>query len=162
MPMTLNEALLEKLASWKPPPGRASLGVSTEGAPWTASVVADETNPLSCLLWELTLRRSKPECAASETEIKNWAERVSQRGTGLLENLHVVEVDALRRQAQLRSEEPSQRGDEVFYYELLLTGTYEVLLRRYKASRQGTGRREQVASPITHEALAKLVSALID
>jgi hypothetical protein len=162
MPMTLNEALLEKLASWKPPPGRASLGVSAEGSPWTATVVADETNPLSSLLWELSLRRGKPDRAATETELKTWADRVSQRGTGLLENFHVVEVDAVRQQAQLRSEEPSQRGDEVFYYELLLSGTYEVLLRRYKAPRQGAGRREQIASPITHEALAKLVSALIE
>ena len=159
--MTLNEALLEKLASWKPPPGRASLGVSAEGSPWTATVVADETNPLSSLHWELSLRRAKPTNAATEAELKIWADRVSRRGTGLLENLHVVEVDAVRHQAQLRSEEPSQRGDEVFYYELLLSGTYEVLLRRYKAPRQGAGRREQIASPITHEALAKLVSALI-
>ena len=159
--MTLNEALLEKLASWKPPPGRASLGVSAEGSPWTANVVADETNPLSCLLWELSLRRTKPNRPSTETVLKTWAERVSQRGTGLLENLHVVEVDAVRQQAQLRSEEPAQRGDEIFYYELLLTGTYEVLLRRYKAPGQGAGRREQVASPITHEALAKLVSALV-
>jgi hypothetical protein len=161
MPMTLNEALLEKLASWKPPPGRASLGVSAEGSPWTATVVADETNPLSSLLWDLSLRRGKPDRAATETELKTWAERVSQRGMGLLENLHVVEVDAVRQQAQLRSDEPSQRGDEVFYYELLLSGTYEVLLRRYKAPRQGAGHREQIASPITHEALAKLVSTLI-
>jgi hypothetical protein len=80
----------------------------------------------------------------------------------LLENLHVVEVDAARRQAQLRSEEPSQRESEVLYYELLLTGTFEVLLRRYKAPRHGGARREQVSSPLTHEALAKLVSALID
>jgi hypothetical protein len=159
--MTLNEALLEKLASWKPPSGRASLGVSAEGSPWTATVVADETNPLSSLLWELSLRRAKPGNTATETELKTWADRVSQRGTGLLENLHVVEVDAVRQQAQLRSEEPSQRGDEVFYYELLLTGTYEVLLRRYKAPKQGAGRREHIASPITHEALAKLVSALV-
>jgi hypothetical protein len=50
----------------------------------------------------------------------------------------------------------------VLYYELLLTGTYEVLLRRYKAPRQGGARREQISSPLTHEALAKLVSALID
>jgi hypothetical protein len=158
--MTLNEALLEKLAKWKPPAGRASLGASDDSSGWTATVVADETNPLSCLLWELALRRGKPAQEPTETELREWADRVAQRGTGLLENLHVVEVDLARRQIQLRSDEPSQRGDELYYYELLLTGIHDVLLRRYKTPRQG-GRREQIASPITHEALAKIVAALI-
>jgi hypothetical protein len=158
--MKLNETLLERLVKWKPPAGRASLGASDASSGWTATVVADETNPLSCLLWELSLRRGKPEQNPTETELKTWAERVCQRGTGLLENLHIVELDAARLKAQLRSEEPSQRGDELYYYELLLTGTQDVLLRRYKAPRQG-GRREQIASPITHEALTKIVAALL-
>ena len=53
-----------------------------------------------------------------------------------------------------------QRGDEVFYYEVLLTGTREGLLRRYRAW-QNNGRREQVAFAVTNDALAKLVSDLI-
>jgi hypothetical protein len=158
--MNLNEALLEKLAKWKPASGRANLSATDEASGWTVTVTADEANTLSCLLWEVNLRRRASEKESADNELKTWAERLAERATGLLENLRVVEIDVSRRQALLRSEQPAQRGDEVFYYEVLLTGAEEALLRRYRAW-QNSGRREQVAFPVTNEALAKLVSDLI-
>ena len=158
--MSLNEVLLEKLAKWSLTSGRASLSATDRASGWTATVTADEANTLSCLVWELNLQRRRTADEASSEDLRKWAERLAVRATGLLENLCVVEIDVLRRQALLRSQQPAQRGDEVFYYEVLLTGTEEALLRRYRAW-LNNGRREPVAFPVTNEALAKLVSDLI-
>jgi hypothetical protein len=151
--MSLANTLLEKLADWHPQ-GRQQLVVP--GEPWTVVLAADRSDQVGCLVWELTLRRA----AAPGTPLAAWAERVAGRVTGLLEPLKLLEVDALRDEALLRSEEPAQRGDKLFYYELLLKGRGEALLRRYHGTRQGNGRREQVAFALTHEALAKLVTDL--
>ncbi|HZT83072.1 MAG TPA: hypothetical protein VFA26_22780, partial [Gemmataceae bacterium] len=70
-----------------------------------------------------------------------------------------VEVDAARNEALLRSVEPTRRGDDAFYSELLLRGTRAAELRRYRAARPDA-RREQVAFALTHEALAKVVGDL--
>jgi hypothetical protein len=158
--MNLNEALLERLANWKPGSGRSSLTAIDETSGWSATATADEANALSCLLWELSLRRGPVATEPPGDALKIRAENIAGRATGLLENLRVVEIDAPRGQALLRSQQPAQRGDEVFYYEVLLTGTREGLLRRYRAW-QNNGRREQVAFAVTNDALAKLVSDLI-
>jgi hypothetical protein len=68
-----------------------------------------------------------------------------------------VEVDGERQQAQLRSEEPLQRADKRFYYEVVLGASGSAVLRRFQAATNHT-RREQVTFALTHEALAKLVS----
>ncbi len=155
--MKLDEALLEKLADWRAD-SRRSLAASVEGCPWTVALTADRADQLGCLVWELALRRATPPGPARP--LGAWAERTAGRVTGLLEPLKVVEVDSLRNEALLRSQEPARRGDELFYYELLLKGSGEALLRRYHASRRGKARREQVAFALTHEALAKLVADL--
>jgi hypothetical protein len=56
----------------------------------------------------------------------------------------------------LRSDKPARRGDSHYYYELLLKGTREARLRRYQTTEAGKS-RTQVAFPITHEALARVV-----
>ena len=152
--MSLENTLLEKLADWRPD-GRQPLVVP--GEPWAVCLTADRSDQVGCLMWELTLRRCPP--AASAT-LQAWAERVAGRVTGLLEPLKLLEVDTLRDEALLRSEEPARRGERVFYYELLLKGRGEALLRRYHGAHHGQARREQVAFALTHEALAKLVADL--
>jgi hypothetical protein len=158
--MNLSEALLERLGNRKPASGRTSVSAIDEASGWSATAAVDEANSLSCLLWELRLRRGPSTAEGSSDELRIWAEQIANRATGLLENLRVMEIDASRGQALLRSQQPAQRGDEVFYYEVLLTGTHEVLLRRYRAW-HNNGRREQVTFAVTNEALAKLVSVLI-
>ena len=64
-------------------------------------------------------------------DLETRAEQVCQRVTGLLEPLRLVEVDAPRQSALLRSEQPGQRGDERFYYEVLLDGDGGATVRRY-------------------------------
>jgi hypothetical protein len=157
--MSLNEVLLAKLANWKPAASRTSLTVADEATGWSATATVDESNTLSCLLWDLHVRRAADEQKPSSDELKAWTERIAQDATGLLENLRVVEIDLPRGQAQLRSEQPAQRGDEVFYYEVLLSGARDAHLRRFRAS-QSHGRREQVVFPVTNEALAKIVSVI--
>jgi hypothetical protein len=155
--MNLDEILVGKLADWRPA-GRQTLHVAPEGSGWALTLGADRADEVGCLVWELALRRTTP-APAGET-VKAWADRVARRVTGLLEPLKVVEVDDPRNEALLRSREAARRGDELFYYELLLKGTAEALLRRYRGAAQPNGRREQVAFPLTHEAVAKLVGDL--
>lgn len=154
--MTLANTILEKLADWRPE-GRQTLTLPGEGSGWTVAITADRSDALGCLVWEMIVRRSSD---AAGGDLRTWAERVAERATGLLEPLQVVEVDTLRGQALLRSEQPARRGEQLFYYEVLLTGNREASLRRYSAARIGEGRREQVAFVLTHEALAKLAGDL--
>lgn len=155
--MTLEETLLRKLSEWHPPTGRQTLTVPDDAAGWTVTVSADRADVLGCLVWEAAVRRT---VAAPQGEtLTRWADRVAARAVGLLEPLKVHEIDAERNEGLLRSASPSQRGDLLFYYEVLLRGTTEAVVRRYQAPHAG-GKREQVAFAVTHEALAKLAAAL--
>src|SRR5947208_14824358 len=100
--MNRNEALLGKLAEWRPPEGRQSLHVTDEATGWTTTLAVDRADQLGCLVWELTLRKN----SAAALSLDSWARRVAERATGLLETLKVVEIDANRGEALLRSESP--------------------------------------------------------
>lgn len=156
--MSLNEILLEKLAKWRPDNDRQTLDLADAAGGWSAAVTADCVDEIGCRLWELALRRSTP---APQGNLKAYAERIVQRVTGLLEPLCVLEVDEGRNVALLRSQQPGQRGDERFYYEVLLEGEGSAVLRRYQAPRAAEPRRQQVAFTLTHETIAKLVGDLI-
>jgi hypothetical protein len=158
--MNRNEALLAKLVDWRPPEGRQSLHVQDK-TPWSVTLTANRADQLGCLVWELALRKNAP-AASDVAELEAWAKRVAERATGLLEALKVVEVDAARGEALLRSESPVSRGEQVMYYEVLLAGRGSALLCRYQAPRNGSGKREQVGFALTHEALAKLAFDLTD
>src|SRR5437868_6361339 len=129
--MTLEETLLQKLSEWQPPPGRHTLTVPATG--WTVSLTADRCDVLGCLAWELTLQRK----GSSTSGLRTWADRIADRVTGLLEPLKVHEVDEPLNQAQLRSGGPTQRGDKLGYYEVVLNGTTSAIVRRYQASQAG-------------------------
>jgi hypothetical protein len=159
--MTLNETLLQKLTEWPPAAGdRQTLTVHDEGSGWTVAVTADRRDELGCLLWEMTLKRAAVPTTGGGPALKAWAGRAAERVTGLLEPLKVVEVDLVRNEALLRSEEPAQRGEDRYYYEVLRRGSLEAIVRRYHGSRQPGGRREQVPFALTHEAIAKLAADL--
>ncbi len=154
--MNLNDLLLRKLAEWRFDKGRQTLTVAHPENGRTAVVVADCADRVGCQVWELTLTRTAgaPEAA----DLKTWAERLAGQATGLMEPLRLIEVDAGRDTALLRSAAPLTRGDDLFYYEVLLTGR-GADVRRYQSSFAG-GARQQVAFPLTHEGLAKLASDL--
>ena len=152
--MTLANTLLEKLSEWRPPE-RASLTAAASG--WSATLTADRNDVVGCLVWELAVARTAP---AGPGGLKAWAERVAGRTTGLVEPLKVLEVDNLRNEALLRSDEPSPRGDSLFYYEILLRGTGAAVVRRYQAWHDPAKKRAQAAFALTHEVLGKLVDTL--
>jgi hypothetical protein len=155
--MTLEETVHQKVASWRPTAeGRQSLAVFHEPSGWRVRITADRQENLGCALSSLSLERST---SGGTKGLRDWAERISTRVTGLLEPLKLIELDAERNQALLRSSEPSRRNDETFYYEVVLKGDREALVRRYRAAVPGD-RREQIAFTLTHEALAKLTADL--
>ena len=151
--MTLDATLLERLAEGRPAEGRQVLALPGEGAGWSAVLTTDRADAVGCLVWELLLSRPAP---GGGSGLRAWAERVAGRVTGMLESLKVVEVDAGRDEAILRSDGPAVRGEDRHYYEIHLNGTRAASVRRYKGTMTG-GKREQVAFALTNEALAKLV-----
>ena len=156
--MTLNDTTLQKLTEWRPAAnGRHTLAVADEGSGWAAVVTADRNDELGCLLWEATLRRTS---AAGADSLQAWADQAAECVTGLVEPLKVVEVDAARNEAMLRSAKPRQRGDQLYYFEVMLKGTTEATLCRYQAAHDPSKPRSQVAVPLTHEALARVIAEL--
>jgi len=155
--MTLNETLLQKLASWRPSGACQTLAVDDPASGWRAEVSADCVDTLACRLWEVTLRRTVSP--PSLPPLREQGEAIANRATGLLEPLRLIEVDTEQGTALLRSESPAQREQAVAYYEVLRQTDGTTRFSRYQASQAG-GKREQVAFALTHEALAKLVGDL--
>jgi hypothetical protein len=158
MMMILPDIFLHKLAEWRPAGTRQTLHVPIEGTGWGLALTADRNDELGSLVWELALHRSGEPVVAADV-LTGWAKRVAGRATGLLEPLKVIEVDAERSEALLRSNEPLRRGEQLYYYEVHLKNNTSATLCRYRAL-NGNGKREQVAFALTHEALAKLVADL--
>jgi hypothetical protein len=152
--MTL-DTLLNDLGEWRPAgTGPHSFGHALSTG-WTVAVTADAADTVGCRLTELSTNRpAKPATAA---ELTQWATRSAARVTGLLEPLKLIEVDAVRSEAVLRSETPARKGDDVQYYELLLRGTHAATLNRYQAPRTGPGGRKPVPFALTHETIAKVI-----
>jgi len=129
------------------------------GSGWAVELQADRCDELGCRVWEITLRRTRKTEVQALT-LQAWADRAAKRVTGLLEGLRVVEVDPQRNEALLRSDTPTSREQRVSYFEILLRGTKSATLRRFRAYQEPGHRREQVSFPLTHEALAKVVTDL--
>lgn len=148
--MTLENTVLERLSEWQPAPGRQDLHVADPASGWSVTLTADRSDVLGCLLWEMAVRHS-----GAVADLGAWANRVAERVGGLMEPLKVVEIDVERREAQLRSDSPLQRGEKRFYYEVVMQGNGSAVLRRFLAA-SATAKREQVTFALTHEAVAKL------
>ena len=150
--MNLENKLLQKLAETKPVGERHELTIS-EGA-WTAHLTYDRRDEMSGRLWEAALHRN----SAADGNLQAWAGHIVQRVSGLMESLKIVEVDAVKQHALLRSAAPSVKGENLFYYEILLRGTANATIQRFQGSQLPAKRREQVAFALTHETLAKLAA----
>ena len=158
--MNLAETVLQKIANWRPAGDkRQALLIPDGGSGWAVELQADRCDELGCRVWEMTLRRTRKTEVQALT-LQAWADRAAKRVTGLLEGLRVVEVDPGRNEALLRSDTPTSREQRVSYFEILLRGTKSATLRRFRAYQEPGHRREQVSFPLTHEALAKVVSDL--
>jgi hypothetical protein len=113
-----------------------------------------KADSVASLVWELGLSRTGATPAG--LTLRAWADQAAKRVTGLLEPLGVHEVDEARGEAVLRSSSPTQRGAQLFYYELRLRQTAGATLARYQASHVPGSHREQVTFGLTHEVLARV------
>jgi hypothetical protein len=153
--MTFANILLRRLAEWHPKQ-RETLQLTDESTGWIVSLTADRCDSLSCQLWEVTLWR---QTAPEGTELAAWAGQCAANLRGLPDALTVLEVDALRHEALLRSEKPFARDDSVLYFEVHLYGTTSLTVGRFRAKTQTSAKREQVPFVLSHEMLATLVEA---
>lgn len=152
--MTLANVVLQKLSEAKPATGRHELAFADEASGWSLYLTADRRDELSVLAWETKLRRTE-----NGGDVADWAARLAEKAIGLPEPVRVIEIDAPRRQALLRSVNPVQRQDRILFYEVILQGTGSALIRRFQGFPLGDT-REQVAFAVTHEALARLVEEI--
>lgn len=155
--MTLAETLLLKLGEARPTsPGRFTLTHTDSASGWTVSLNIEKADALSCQLAEVACVRGP----GAEPGLQEWADTLAQRVTGLMEPLQVIEVDALKNEAILRSNSPTVRNDKRAHYELKLEGGRKATLRRYQAPLDPTAKREPATFVLTHEVIAKLVDDL--
>ncbi len=153
--MTLAKTLLSELSDWKPSgAGRHVLSLPNADG-WTTRIEADHSGVVGCLLREISMTRD--DATDAPANVQAWATGVADRVSGLLEDLKVIEVDAERGEAVLRSDDPTKNGDTVAYYEVVLTGTDTANVARYQANRTVGTKREQIPFALTHEVVAKLV-----
>ncbi len=159
--MTLSETVLRKVADWRLPGNkRQTLSIPDEGLGWAVEIQADRNDELGCRVWELLVRRTHRLQRPKAGALRAWADRAAARVTGLVESLKVVEVDETRNEALLRSSKPSRRGKTISYFEVLLKGTLEASVRRYRGYHETGHRREQISYPLAHESLAQVVADL--
>ncbi|CAN5451332.1 hypothetical protein BH11PLA2_BH11PLA2_28620 [soil metagenome] len=154
--MTLSENLLAKLSELN---DNSATIMAIENDSWRLTLQTEGLDRLSCSLREVTMNRRGN--APAGLTVKTWAERIAASVSGLRENLKVLEVDATENVAILRSESPSKKGTAVSYYEIRLQGMVQATVQRFEADMKGTTRREQVAFPLTHEVLGKLIDDIV-
>ena len=159
--MTLAEALLEKLADWRPAgEGRASASIALPDHGWTVGLTAERADTVGCRLTQVDATRAAP-VADNDAALEAHARKAAGRVTGLMEPLRLVEVDRGQHVAVLRSDAPPVKGDAVQYYEVRFAGRNRVTVERFKANKSGKAGREAIPFALTHEALAKLVDDLV-
>jgi hypothetical protein len=156
--MTLADSLLESLSAWQTTGDGRHLHRHLAGD-WSVELTADRVDSVGCACWELTVSRAWVN--EPQRNLRQWAERIATRTTGLLESLQVIEVDDEKNEAILRSSKPSKKADIAQYYEVHLFGMGLATVRRYAADIGAGTRREQVSFVLTNEVIAKLADDLI-
>jgi hypothetical protein len=146
-----------KLADWRPDSAGQTLEIEHPDSGWKAAVTAERVESLGCRLREVVLTRTAP--LAATDSLADQARRIADRVTGLLETLHLVEVDTEHGLAQLRSDSPAKRGENVQYYEVLRHADGTTRLGRFESQPTG-GKRKPVAFTLTHEALGQVIAGL--
>jgi hypothetical protein len=157
--MTLEKKLLQKVPEWRPTPHeRAALTIAADDTPWTVRLTADRCEELGAALWELRLERLSAPLALTHDQLEAWAKAVAQI-PGLMEPLAVVEIDKPHGRAQLRSATPTERDGRATYFEILLSRSGQVDVRRYQT---GDAERQQIVFVMTHENLARVAVQLTE
>lgn len=127
--------------------------------PSSAATVEMDLNQFDALACQMTMLRVTPDVAVT-APLKDRAALVAGRVTGLMEKLHVIEVDDARGEALLRSDVPAAQDHNRFYYEVVLQRKGVATLRRYQGSLVQS-ERKLVPFAVTRESLSKLVGDLV-
>ena len=156
--MTFVETVKSKLSEWNPEPGRQTLSVQEDhDTGWNLNLTTDRKETLGSEVWDLQLSGK-----GEKLDLESWAQQVAQREeNGILECLRLIDMDRQQEIAVLRSGDPAKQNEDVFYYEVNLHSQRQATVRRYRASRTGTCKREQIGYTLTHEALLQLIADLI-
>jgi CheY-like chemotaxis protein len=119
----------------------------------TACATLAHWSPLAVSVQELCVTS-----AGSIGDLQQCAASLANRLAYLSEPIRVLELDALARQAQLRSFPPKSITDVVEYFEIQLSQNGAATLRRY---RQVSGQsRVEVPATMTLETLGRVVDDL--
>src|SRR5438045_9763807 len=105
--MTLEETLQRKLASWRPDTQSQTLSVDHADSGWKVDLHAECVDTVGARLKELQLTRTRP--AAQPVPLAEQARRIADQVTGLLEPFRLLESDAGRVLARVRSHAPAPR-----------------------------------------------------
>jgi hypothetical protein len=109
---------------------------------------------LACAATRLTVESDRL-AGRSADELRQIAEQLSKRINYLLEPIGTVETDAERCVVQLRSTPPHKEEDRTSYYELLVSRSEGICLRRY--ARTTAAQRSVIPAHLTLEVLLRLV-----
>lgn len=154
--MSLSPQVTASLCNLK---GFSGPGVQTvhwnDGGQVDVAVEFSIVDTLSCAIRSLRVKRTALRNATSD-ELKAWAGDVARRVSYLLEPLAVLEFDSSTQTVLVRSQPPTQRPDEIVYYEALVQAPGELSLMRY-ATPKSNPARQPVDMQITHELLLRLV-----
>jgi hypothetical protein len=156
--MDLGRQAASTLKSWGSFSGE-SRTLAVTGDRSTIAVEVRAADSLGCSLAEVRLRSLQPLRLGLE-QLRSWGARLSKRIRYLLEALETLEVDADAGRLLLRSSPPETKPDgAVLYYELVLEGSGQLLLRRYRFD---PGTRERTEEPIvcTIEVVEKMFNDL--
>lgn len=123
-----------------------------------AATVEMEVHQLDRLSIEMSMLRVTPELGM-EASLRDRAQALARKVTGLMEKLSAIEIDETRGEAMLRSDTPMAQEHDRLFYELILNRQGVTTLHRYLGSIVKSGRRE-VPFTLTREALAKLIADL--
>jgi hypothetical protein len=157
--MTLANMLRKKLAEHSydldDPSGSSRNTITHDG--WKVVFQPETRGAVGCSLLDVTLDRASGQPVG---DTRAWAERVCRKVTGLLEPLKVVEIDAGKQVALLRSAEPTPNETGLDYHEIELHSTAHAVVRRYRGFHEVGKKREQIPFTVTFEALAQLVQGI--
>ena len=157
--MTLSPQIMASLASLK---GFSGPGIRTaawdDGQGVEVSVDFTAVDSLSCALQALRVSKAALR-GATDAELQAWAGDIVRRVTYLLEPLAVLEYDAATQSVLVRSQPPTQKPDEIVYYEAVVQAPGLLTLMRYSTPRSDPGRRP-IEMQMTQEAFRRLAEDL--
>lgn len=109
----------------------------------------------------ITTRKTDSDAPLSAETLKARAQQLSQKVTYFLEDLKLLEVDAIKLQAQMRSESPSLEKTSVSYFEVMIQGNSKIALQRYQYDPE-TMTRQQVPFLVTNEVFERCINDFLD